>query len=142
MTRPDRLLSGTWDLGAKDPIEKRFACLYAKLRTICLPLPVNHIVTEMPFVHAKSGQQSKQSVFGLAAITMMFAVQSGITFSTVVPSAVKRWVAGSGRSPKVDLALELRKRYPEQRFESLDQSDALAILVYYLEKKCEPIPAA
>tara|TARA_B100000949_G_C14237977_1_gene432101 strand:- start:497 stop:967 length:471 start_codon:yes stop_codon:yes gene_type:complete len=131
--RTPGIMSGTWDLGAKNCMALRFYRLQQLLEK-SLP-PIDHIVTELPFVHAKSGQQSRLSVFGYVAIAMCFAAKSGITLSTVAPTAVKKWVAGSGKAPKVDMAMKLLSLYPKQEFTSLDQSDALGILIYYLDKK-------
>lgn len=120
--------SGTLRLGGSDvPLPIRLHRLHEGLLSV-LQL---HRPTELAIEAAYLGQNVRSALrLGEArGVVMMAAAAAGLPVEEIPPATVKRRVAGAGAASKeqVERLVRMRLGQPDLRFDSADESDAVAV---------------
>lgn len=137
-TASDRriLRSGTEQLpDASLPYGERFAAFQAWLRGRVGD--VDAILYEQPF-----GRYTRvlQLQFGMATVVELECEHAGLEYSSVQPSAMKKFATGSGNASKDDMRAALFDRYDEFGLEEPDEDigqdevDAVWLALYTLDE--------
>ncbi len=89
------------------------------------------LVVEKP--HAGRFFAATRILFGLVAICSLFADEYKVNLTFVSPTSIKKFWCGTGKADKEAMVAETQKKFPNVT--DHNQSDAIALLYYHLEKK-------
>ena len=96
---------------------------------------LQRLVFERP-VYCKSAAAG-ETLHGLAAIVMRFAVVHDLPWSRVAPQSVKKHAVSKGNANKAQMVAAAKEKWPEQEIRDDNQADALWLLDYWFAKEAE-----
>lgn len=112
---------GKWD-------DSGYKALYDWLRTF-----EGEIEVVIEKAHVSRFLGAARILFGLRALVCVYCAEFSVRLTEVSPLTIKKFWTGSGKAKKEDMVAQTQKKFPKVK--DHNQSDAIALLHYYLENK-------
>lgn len=123
--------SGTWDMlpdqEMKEGPGSRFVMAERYIKYLLGNAKPKIVVYESVMRHI--GTIAAHVYGGFEALIIMVAEQKDIPYFKYVPTTIKKNVTGNGRASKEEVADAVRGFFPNMKFRTNDESDAVAIAI-------------